>query len=287
MSSETSEAQWLGPPPPVPTHDGGWGGGGLSWPTAELGRGRNAGDDSPGGTGAGAGLGGGGQVVAPRGGGVPMKSCSEQGVWGSQGLANGRAVIPMGGNAPGKSGAAAWVSGGCWPADGRASLKSMACRSLEGAALRPRSRPPPPRTPPPAFAWIRWPAGGPASRRQSKGPAAIQARTRGLRCPATGRPSYGPREPEVVVEDEVVQRGRVEVRHPHPRTPAPPAEVPLEQAKEAEEGGPCSAPGMPTVGGVGAAVEQAGHALLQNRRGRDQDLPSRELFPQPVGPFTS
>ena len=123
-----------------------------------------------GGNGAGAGLGGGGGRWLLRGaGGVPMKSCSEQGVRGSQGLANGRAVIPMGGNAPGKSGAGAWVSGGCGPADGRASLKSMAFRSLEGAALRPRSRPPPPGTPPPAFAWIRWPAGGPASRRQRKG----------------------------------------------------------------------------------------------------------------------
>ena len=159
------------------------GGGGLSWPTAELGRGRNTGDDSPGGQRGRGGAGGGGgvQVVAPRGGGVPMKSCSEQGVWGSWGLANGRAVIPMGGNAPGKSGAGAWVSGGCGPADGRDSLKSMACRSLEGAALRPRSPPPPPGTPPPAVAWIRWPAGGPASRRQSKGPVAIKARTRGPR----------------------------------------------------------------------------------------------------------
>ena len=72
-----------------------------------------------GGNRAGAGLGGGGgQVVAPRGGGVPMKSRSEQGVWGSQGLANGRAVIPMGGNAPGKSGAGAWVSGVAGPQTG-------------------------------------------------------------------------------------------------------------------------------------------------------------------------
>ena len=59
----------------------------------------------------------------------------------------------------------------------------------------------------------------------------------------------GPREPEVVVEDEVVRRGRVEVRHPHLRPPAPPAEVPPGQAKEAEEGGPRSAPGMPPVAG--------------------------------------
>ena len=166
------------------------GGGGLSWPSTVLGRGENAGDDSPGGQRGRGGAWGGGAGGCPEGRGGPDEELLGAGGLGEPRARKRESVIPMGWDAPGKSGAGAWVSGGCGPADGRASRKSMACWSLEGAALRPRSRPPPPGTPPPAFAWIRWPAGGPASRRQSKGPAAIQATTRGLRCPATGRPSW-------------------------------------------------------------------------------------------------